>query len=95
MSLLDKLRSEYVGVPLVGVIAITTIALAETGAYYLEKKMEKKWAAANNYLKISNRDINNDGKPEMVIIYKKDKLSIPIFKIEKDKEGRWSAIQLN
>lgn len=101
MSLLKKFDNKGLSVIEALVIgAATGLAVVIFGLNYAHNKEIKKNLAPNaifsKYLNVYNEK-NKDGKYEVIIKYEKDNVSLPVLKIESDKDFNWSAapIQLD
>ncbi len=95
MSLLKKFDNKGLSV-IEALIIGTTAGLAVTifGMNYAHNREIKKNLAPNaifsKYLKVYNEK-NKEGRYEAIMKYEKDTVSLPVLKVERDKDFNWSA----
>ncbi|MFH0831846.1 MAG: hypothetical protein V1886_03200 [archaeon] len=104
-----KLSDKFLGFNIIEVITISAVILGsiyglkaadKTHQKYLSS-LESQGALAPNSLEVENRK-NKNGKIETILMYEKPvgllqerNNPVPMMRIEKDKEGRWSATPLD
>ena len=99
MSLLKKINNKGLSeAKTIGLVATVVVANAVWGivticnAYY-QKKVNDNLApnaVFSKNLKLYNEDTDKDGKYETIVRYKGD-VSLPVLKIERDKDFNWIA----